>query len=88
MSTSIRNSQVEELVRQLAREFGITMDQAEEIYSLRFKFVRECMSSHTLDEVAESGKVKSIRWMGLGEFYPNKKRIKRLVNQRLKNNGT
>lgn len=46
------------------------------------------MSSHTLDEVAESGKVKSIRWMGLGEFYPNKKRIKRLVNQRLKNNGT
>ena len=32
MSSSIRNPQVEELIRQLAREFGITMDQAEEIY--------------------------------------------------------
>ena len=60
MSSSIRNPQVEELIRQLAREFGITMDQAEEIYSLRFKFVRECISSNTVEDICSTGTVKTI----------------------------
>ena len=84
MSTSIRNSQVEELIRQLAREVNISLEQAEEIWSLRFKYLRDSMSSTTHDEIIEKGTVKTIRWMGLGEFYPNKKRITDYIKKRRK----
>lgn len=88
-SFRFRNSQVEELVRQLAREFNITMEQAEEIYSLRFKFIRECMSSPTHEEVIERGTVDTIAWIGMGQFFPNKKRISRFINSKKdKENGT
>jgi hypothetical protein len=85
---AVRNKQVADLLEQLAREFGITTEQAEDIYSLRFKFVRECMSSTPLDEVYQTGKVKSIRWIGMGEFYPSGKRIKDYITRRKKKEDT
>ena len=88
MSSSIRNKQIEELLEQLAREFGISKEQAEEIYSLRFKFVRECISSNSLESILETKTVKKIGWIGMGTFYPNGKRIRQYINRKSKDNGT
>lgn len=69
--------EVDDILRGVAKEYDISIDQVEEIHSNPFRFLRE----HLLENKGEEESLKDIRILYFGTFRVSKKKINKLKNK-------